>query len=51
VNYFQGQWNLDQWSDYARYSVYDDVPWNEFSKLNYPDKKELLTQSGKMNVS
>ncbi len=44
VNYFQQRWNLDLWNDYARYSVYDDVPWNDFSKHNFPRKKNLLTQ-------
>lgn len=51
VNYFQGRWNLDNWSDYARYSVYDDVPWDDFDKWNYPPMKSLLTQNGKLNVS
>jgi energy-coupling factor transporter ATP-binding protein EcfA2 len=51
VNYFQGRWNLDSWSDYARYSVYDDVPWDQFEDWNYPFKKSLLTQNGKLNVS
>ncbi len=30
--------------------MYDDVPWDEFKNLNYPNKKGLLTQNGKMNV-
>ena len=51
VNYFQHRWNLDQWNDYARYSVYDDIPWDDFSKLNFPNKKGLLTQNGRLNVS
>ena len=51
VNYFKERWNLDSWSDYARYSVYDDIPWDDFSKLNYPNKKGLLTQNGKMNAT
>ncbi len=50
INYFKERWNLDEWSDYARYSVYDDVPWDEFKDLNYLKKKRLLTQNGKMNV-
>lgn len=50
VNYFKERWNLDKWNDYARYSVYDDIPWDEFKNLNYPNKKGLLTQNGKMNV-
>ncbi|CAF1511608.1 unnamed protein product [Adineta ricciae] len=44
VNYFQERWNLDAWNNYARYSVYDDVPWDDFGKLNFPNKKNLLTQ-------
>ena len=51
VNYFQGRWNLDNWNDYARYSVYDDIPWDDFEKWNYPLKKGLLTQNGTMGVS
>ena len=50
INYFQERWNLDKWNDYARYSVYDDVPWDDFTNLNYPNKKGLLTQNGKINV-
>ena len=50
VNYFKGRWNLDSWNDYARYSVYDDIPWDSFEKENYPDKKNLFTQNGKTNV-
>ncbi|CAF1296120.1 unnamed protein product [Rotaria sordida] len=44
VNYFQERWNLDAWNNYARYSVYDDIPWDDFNKLNFPNKKNLLTQ-------
>ncbi|CAF3948926.1 unnamed protein product [Adineta steineri] len=50
-NYFQGRWNLDSWSDYARYSIYDDVPWAKFGERGFPDMKGLLTQNGKMNAS
>ena len=50
VNYFKGRWRLDGWSDYARYSVYDDIPWDDFEKLNYPAKEDLLTQNGDVNV-
>ncbi|CAF1438115.1 unnamed protein product [Adineta steineri] len=49
VNYFKGRWNLDSWHDYARYSVYDDMPWDEFSSSNYRNEKDLLTQNGKIN--
>ena len=50
VNYFKGRWNLDRWNDYARYSVYDDIPWDQFANLNFPHQKGLLTQNGKLNV-
>jgi hypothetical protein len=43
-NYYQERWKLDTWNDCARYSVYDDIPWNDFAKLNFPSKKNLLTQ-------
>ena len=42
-NYYQERWRLDTWNDYARYSVYDDIPWDNFDKLNFPAKKNLLT--------
>ncbi|CAF1650972.1 unnamed protein product, partial [Rotaria sordida] len=52
VNYFQERWNLDAWNNYARYSVYDDIPWDDFNKLNFPNKKNLLTQKKyKISVS
>jgi hypothetical protein len=51
VNYFKERWNLDHWSDFARYSVYDDIPWDDFAKLNYPNKKGLLTQNGRMHAT
>ncbi|CAF1508106.1 unnamed protein product [Adineta steineri] len=51
VNYFKERWNLDSWHDYARYSVYDDIPWDEFLSLNYPKKKGLLSQNGKLNAT
>lgn len=44
VNYSQGRWMLDDWNDQARYSVYDDIPWDEFEKRGFPQKKSLLTQ-------
>ena len=47
INYFQERWNLDLWNNYARYSVYDDIPWDDFVKLNFPNKKNLLTQKWK----
>ena len=46
-NYFQVRFNLDRWNDNARYSVYDDIPWDEFEKRNFPDKRSLLTQQSK----
>ncbi|CAF5218860.1 unnamed protein product, partial [Rotaria magnacalcarata] len=46
VNYFKGRWNLDNWNSMARYSVYDDIGWDNFEKMNYPSKKDLLTQNG-----
>ncbi|CAF1390193.1 unnamed protein product [Adineta steineri] len=52
INYFQERWNLDLWNNYARYSVYDDVPWDDFAKLNFPSKKNLLTQKcNKINAT
>lgn len=50
VNYFKGEWNLDKWTDYARYSIYDDIPWDEFKDRTFPEKKDLLTQNGPLGV-
>lgn len=46
-NYFQVRFNLDRWNDNARYSIYDDIPWDEFEKRNFPDKRSLLTQQSR----
>lgn len=43
-NYSQGRWMLDDWNDQARYSIYDNIPWDEFEKRGFPNKKGLLTQ-------
>ncbi|CAF1383390.1 unnamed protein product [Rotaria sordida] len=50
VNYFKGRWRLNGWNENARYSVFDDIPWDEYEKRNFPDKKNLLTQNGLTNV-
>lgn len=47
ANYFQVRFNLDRWNDHARYSIYDDIPWDEFEKRNCPDKISLLTQQSR----
>ena len=49
-NYFKGRWRLDAWSDFARYSIYDDIDWDKFDDKGFPDKKDLLTQNGPTNV-
>ena len=49
-NYFQQSWNVDNWNDYARYSIYDDIPWDDFEKRFFPSKMSLLTQNGPMQV-
>ncbi|CAF1458138.1 unnamed protein product, partial [Rotaria sordida] len=51
VNYFKGRWNLDNWNPMARYSIYDDIGWDNFEKMNYPSKKDLLTQNGLTGVT
>jgi energy-coupling factor transporter ATP-binding protein EcfA2 len=49
VNYFdQSSVDMKSWSNYARYAVYDNIHWDEFEERNYPDRKRLLTQSGKV---
>lgn len=49
-NYFHGRWQLDIWSDFARFSIYDDVDWDQFEKQGFPPKKALLTQNGLTSV-
>ncbi|CAF1301848.1 unnamed protein product, partial [Rotaria sordida] len=43
VNYFQERWNLDAWNDYARYSVYGDIPWDDFGPNEYFYKRPHQT--------
>lgn len=50
VNYYNREWNADYWNNYARYSVYDNIPWDQFKKLSFPDRKRLLCQGGRLNV-
>lgn len=50
VNYFKGRWHLDNWNPQAKYCVFDDIGWDNFEKLNYPSKKDLLTQNGLTGV-
>ena len=44
ANYYHERWSFDRWDDYARYTVYDSIPWDDFEKLGYPDRTLLLTQ-------
>ncbi|CAF1606816.1 unnamed protein product [Rotaria magnacalcarata] len=45
-NYFDGEWALDVWKNFASYSIYDNIGWDEFEKIrisredNYSPKKE-----------
>jgi hypothetical protein len=50
VRHFSGHWNIDNWSDGARYIVFDDIPWDSFAERGYPDKKDLLTGNGWTSV-
>lgn len=46
VAYFKGRWSLSSWHKDARYLVFDDIPWDQFERLNFPNKKDLLTANG-----
>ncbi|CAF1250811.1 unnamed protein product [Rotaria magnacalcarata] len=50
-NYYQESWNVDTWSDYARYTIYDNIPWDEFDKRHFPSKESLLNQKGSINAT
>ncbi|CAF1549059.1 unnamed protein product [Rotaria magnacalcarata] len=45
-NYFSDVWSSDHFNPYARYTIYENVSWNNFERRGYPDKKLLFTQSG-----
>lgn len=49
-NYFDGEWTLDLWKNFASYSIYDNIGWDEFEEKGYPEKKLLFTQDGPFNV-
>ncbi|CAF1429479.1 unnamed protein product [Adineta steineri] len=42
VNYYKGEWCLDEWNNDARYMVIDDVAWDEYEDTWFPDKKGML---------
>ena len=47
INYFDAKsGDIKAWDDFARYAVFDDIPWDRFERLDYPEKKLLLTQTG-----
>ena len=45
-NYFDGEWRLDHWKNFATYSIYKNVGWDDFEYKGYPDKKQIFTQDG-----
>ncbi|CAF1124533.1 unnamed protein product [Rotaria sordida] len=51
VCYFKGRWSLSNWCSNARYLVFDDIPWDDYEKLNFPNKKDLLTANGRVSVT
>jgi ABC-type multidrug transport system ATPase subunit len=50
-SYFNGRWRIDDWNDGARYSIFDNIGWDQFEEQGYPNKKRILTQDGHFNVS
>ncbi len=49
-NYYDDEWNPDTFNPYADYTIYDNIHWDEFENMNYPDKKLLLLQGGRIHV-
>ncbi|CAF1539860.1 unnamed protein product, partial [Adineta steineri] len=45
-NYYNDNddWNPDTFNPYAHYTIYDNIPWDEFENIGYPDKKHLFLQ-------
>ncbi|CAF4044457.1 unnamed protein product, partial [Rotaria sordida] len=41
--YFNGQWRLDLWKNFAHYSIFDNIGWDQFDENGYPKKKQILT--------
>ena len=48
--HFKGSWRLDTWDPNARFLLFDDIPWDDFEKRNYPSKKDLLSASGSLSM-
>jgi len=49
-NYCEDDWDADGFNPYADYTIYENVPWDEFENNGYPDKKLLLLQAGRIHV-
>ncbi|CAF1273031.1 unnamed protein product [Rotaria magnacalcarata] len=41
-NYFSDVWSSDHFNPYARYTIYENVSWNNFERRGYPDKSYFL---------
>ena len=50
-NYFNGKWRISDYNQFASYSIYDNIGWDQFEEKGFPDKKSILTQSGLLYVS
>ncbi|CAF1495196.1 unnamed protein product [Adineta steineri] len=49
-NYYDDAWNPDTFNPYAHYTIYDNLPWDEFENIGYPDKKHLFLQGGRIHT-
>ncbi|CAF1474535.1 unnamed protein product [Adineta steineri] len=51
-NYYNDydDWNPDTFNPYAHYTIYDNIPWDEFENIGYPDKKHLFLQGGRIHT-
>ena len=49
-NFCEDNWDADEFNPYADYTIYENVPWDDFETNGYPDKKLLLLQAGRIHV-
>ncbi|CAF1440965.1 unnamed protein product [Adineta steineri] len=50
-NYYYGdEWDPETLNPYAHYTIYDNIPWDEFENIGYPHKKHLFLQAGRIHT-
>ncbi|CAF1348951.1 unnamed protein product [Adineta steineri] len=50
-NYYYGdEWDPETLNPYAHYTIYDNILWDEFENIGYPNEKHLFLQAGRIHT-